>query len=230
MTKVRVHIVNASRLWRESLTRVLDPAAFEVFEESEGTLTAARREPETVPAIIVYRLAGSLELAAGWISEMRRLRPQTHVVVLASELRPDHLMRTIQAGADGFLLEDISGEELGQSLRRVAAGERVFPTVFSEFSEAKPAEEMPMRRRSLSAREIDILRHLLRGNSNKAIANQLNISEATVKVHVKALLRKIPASNRTQAAMWAVQNGIGMEDMPHPAGRIVPFRAHGATA
>ena len=76
---------------------------------------------------------------------------------------------------------------------------------------ATTAGATPAARNGLSQREVQILRCLLNGDSNKMIANHLNITEATVKVHLKSLLRKINASNRTQAAIWALNNGIGGE-------------------
>ena len=78
----------------------------------------------------------------------------------------------------------------------------------------------------MSQREVQILRCLLSGDSNKMIANQLSITEATVKVHLKSLLRKINASNRTQAAIWALNNGIGGEFNTTP-GDAMPMAAAG---
>ncbi len=92
-------------------------------------------------------------------------------------------------------------------------GEKVFPTHLAQLLVSSRGDELgqdvPPRRKGLSQREVQILRCLLNGNSNKMIANHLNITEATVKVHLKSLLRKINASNRTQAAIWALNNGIG---------------------
>jgi len=92
----------------------------------------------------------------------------------------------------------------------VLLGEKVFPTSLAALLISGPVDnvvEMPGGRRGLSERENQILRSLLKGESNKMIANRLGITEATVKVHLKTVLRKIGAANRTQAAIWALNNG-----------------------
>jgi two-component system, NarL family, nitrate/nitrite response regulator NarL len=107
-------------------------------------------------------------------------------------------------------MSDLSPEALTQSLNLVLLGEKVFPTSLAALLISGPVDnvvEMPGGRRGLSERENQILRSLLKGESNKMIANRLGITEATVKVHLKTVLRKIGAANRTQAAIWALNNG-----------------------
>jgi two-component system, NarL family, nitrate/nitrite response regulator NarL len=118
----------------------------------------------------------------------------------------------------------MSAFALTQSLRLVMLGQQVFPALpagkepnhgsrdFGQIAERSGLT------RALSGREGEILCNLLHGHSNKTIARELNISEATVKVHLKALLRKLKARNRTQAAIWAMENGYATRStgMPHP--------------
>ncbi|WP_286192094.1 response regulator transcription factor [Roseomonas genomospecies 6] len=149
----------------------------------------------------------------------RTNHPGIRVVILTTDLCTRRLSGALGAGAHGYLMKDIACEALMQSLKLVMMGEKVFPTHLAELlingRSEELATEVPARRKGLSQREIQILRCLLNGNSNKMIANHLHITEATVKVHLKSLLRKINASNRTQAAIWALNNGIG--DQPAEA-------------
>jgi two-component system, NarL family, nitrate/nitrite response regulator NarL len=114
-----------------------------------------------------------------------------------------------------YIVKEISCEALMKSLRLVAMGEKVMPSQLAqhlsgmeERSQAPQLSRNPDVSRILSDREITTLRYLLVGHANKVIARRLEISEATVKVYVKAILRKLRVSNRTQAAIWAFNNGV----------------------
>ena len=149
---------------------------------------------------------------------MRAHGSTAKLVVLAPRLRLSVLVRAMQAGADGFLT-DISGHALVQSRGLVMAGERVLPGALGEFIARQGVyplfrEEMPDN--GLSARESDILKRMAQGQSNKVIANALNISESTVKGSVKTILRKIAARNRTQAAVWAMNEGLLLKEPDPP--------------
>jgi len=122
-------------------------------------------------------------------------------------------MYAFSRNADGYILNDISAEALMRSIDLVMLGEKIFPTaMINIISNAK----QPWERRtnslqnrngnSLSKRETQVLGCLANGDSNKVIANNLAITDSTVKVHLKAILRKLSVTNRTQAALWAVSN------------------------
>src|SRR4051812_43819098 len=115
----------------------------------------------------------------------------------------------MNAGADGYLMKDVSPEALIQSLELVMMGEKVFPTNLAAMLFDLNNASSPMNSiRGMTPREHEILQALVTGASNKLIANRLGITEATVKVHLKTLLRKIDVNNRTQAAIWAMNNGV----------------------
>jgi two-component system nitrate/nitrite response regulator NarL len=138
-------------------------------------------------------------------------------VALASDFAVDALRDAMNAGADGYLMKDVSPEALLQSLELVMMGEKVFPTnlaamLFELNNASSPVNSV----RGQSPREQEILRTLVTGSSNKLIAIKLGITEATVKVHLKTLLRKIDVNNRTQAAIWAMNNGFTAEGAPIP--------------
>jgi two-component system nitrate/nitrite response regulator NarL len=148
------------------------------------------------------------------VATLKATQPQARTVVFAESAEIGHLADMFSAGADGYLLKSISPGALIESLKLVALGEKVFPSMLTDFLGAMRANNTGAGERlrvgdvALSQRELDIIRRLAAGHSNKAIAKDLTITEATVKVHLKAVLRKLGASNRTQVAIWAVQHGL----------------------
>jgi two-component system nitrate/nitrite response regulator NarL len=137
------------------------------------------------------------------------------IVVLTNNATRTVLGRAIGWGVDAYLLKDMSPVALTRSLQLVMLGQQVFPTRLAVSllgtGAPEPVEEPAASARGLSPRENQILRFLVNGASNKLIARELNISEATVKVHLKGLLRKVQASNRTQAAIWGLNHGYANE-------------------
>ncbi|WP_207458445.1 response regulator transcription factor [Azospirillum sp. SYSU D00513] len=222
MEPVRAFLIDSNKLFREGLKRLLGESSFYISAEA-GNLREALGAVENglSPQLILLDLSsGGDEEAEG----MRRLRaqlPDTRIVVLTSELCTRRLTNALEAGADGYLMKDLSSDALAQSLKLVMIGEKVFPTHLAALLISGRVNgnsaEMPISRKGLSQREVQILRCLLNGDSNKMIANHLSITEATVKVHLKSLLRKINASNRTQAAIWALNNGVGGDMAGVPA-------------
>jgi two-component system nitrate/nitrite response regulator NarL len=148
------------------------------------------------------------------LTAMKVSQPQARIVVIAESAEISHLADMFGAGADGYLLKSISPNALIESLRLVDLGEKVFPSILTDFLGAMrtahggPQERLRIGDVALSQRELEIIRALAEGQSNKAIAKELTITEATVKVHLKAVLRKLGATNRTQVAIWAVQHGV----------------------
>jgi len=155
------------------------------------------------------------------IRDIRIQYPSAKVVVLANHFEMTEMMSMLDAGSHGYCLATIGCEALVKSLELVMLDEIVFPAAL--FLSSLPAHsnshepiEAPARivrtsqadrqARNLSSREAEILRCLMQGSPNKVIARELDVAEATVKVHVKAILRKIQVSNRTQAAIWATEN------------------------
>ncbi|WP_029007376.1 LuxR C-terminal-related transcriptional regulator [Azospirillum halopraeferens] len=147
---------------------------------------------------------------------LRRLRAacDARIAVLADTLSDRPLSRALEAGADAYLDKAMSSESLLRALQLVMLGEVVYPThvaslLMATTNERPVAPVLPaLSGNELSRREVQILRCLLAGQSNKAIARHLHITESTVKMHFKNVMRKINAQNRTQAAVWAIQNGL----------------------
>lgn len=133
---------------------------------------------------------------------IRTESPEARIVMLTTFDGDVEIQRALEAGARGYLLKNMSPRDLMDGIRQVHAGKKRVP---SEVA-ARLAEHMGDE--ALTEREIDVLRHLSGGNRNRDIAEQLFISEETVKVHVKHVMEKLRASDRTQAVAIAVRRGI----------------------
>jgi two-component system nitrate/nitrite response regulator NarL len=213
MERVNALLIDPNRLFREDLRHRLRNSSFEIIAEAsslgEG---AAAVDAGLRPDLVLLDLANGGEDEVEAMRRLRRLLPDARIVVLTAELCERRLTDTLESGADGYLMKDLSSEALAQSLRLVIMGEKVFPTHLAALlisgRVSSVGLDTPILRKGLSPREGQILPYLVNGESNKTIANRLNITEATVKVHLKSLLRKINASNRTQAAIWALNHGI----------------------
>jgi two-component system, NarL family, nitrate/nitrite response regulator NarL len=205
-----VWLVDAHPLLRSGLRSQLDGKGFQIAAEAatvdEITLSAS---DGPAPNIIIMDFAQGADAVA----VLKSSQPQARTVVFAESAELSHLADMFSAGADGYLLKSITPSALIESLRLVALGEKVFPSMLTDFLGAMRANQSGSERVRvgdipLSQREIDIIRRLADGHSNKAIAKELSITEATVKVHLKTVLRKLGATNRTQVAIWAVQHGL----------------------
>ncbi|MDX6577618.1 MAG: hypothetical protein QOE96_3571, partial [Blastocatellia bacterium] len=136
------------------------------------------------------------------ITAIRKEFPDARLIVLTTYDGDEDIYRSLQAGAQGYLLKDMFFEELEEAIRKVHGGSRRIPTQVAE----RLAERMGSS--DLTGREIEVLEQIVGGNSNKAIASRLNISEATVKSHINNILSKLGVSDRTQAATTALQRGL----------------------
>jgi len=214
MDAINVFLIDANKLFREGMKRLFEGTPFTVVGEAGNLREGLSAVGEgAAPHMILVDLPSGVDEDVEALRSLREEHPRIRTVILTTDLDTRRLSAALGAGAGGYLLKDIACEALMQSLKLVMMGEKVFPTHLAELLVSGRTEDMgselPTRRKGLSQREVQILRCLLNGNSNKMIANHLNITEATVKVHLKSLLRKINASNRTQAAIWALNNGIG---------------------
>lgn len=210
---LRAVIVDHNRLYRAGLKLMLEAANVKVLAESDDLEALVSRSSGSddcdILLIKLPRLAGTVEA----LERARDAFPSAKLVVVAdADLTPDKMVKAIQAGADGVLLTELSPDVFLQSLRLVRLGEKVLPTQLARMLIGGDMDRVQIprdvRQFGLSDREVEILRLLVEGNSNKRIALRLEIAEATVKVHVKAVLRKIRVTNRTQAAVWALNHGV----------------------
>jgi two-component system, NarL family, nitrate/nitrite response regulator NarL len=219
-----IWLIARSKLFREGLKLLLAESEFRVTREVPdiGALEQMRRD--AAPSLVLISVSSNTEQAQEERSVIERAcRLQTApVIVLADTLSMPQLLSAMTAGASGYLLRDIDAEALKQSMALVLTGEKVLPSelvaMLLDNSLIRASVQPVPGSVNLSPREENILSAVANGYSNKTIANTMNITEGTVKVHMKALFRKVQARNRTEAAIWALDHGI----RDHPASIAPP--------
>lgn len=196
--------------------------ADDVFEPTSDVTALAGREP----VLILLCESPSPNKYLETLVRLKVQCPSASVVILADHLEPNAVVRLYEAGLNGLCSPAMVGSSLVKALELVVAGETFLPAAIGlalleqrsrrRMSDAPAVWTPPVAGLAarLSIREAQILQYLMQGASNKVIARELHLAEATVKVHIKCILRKIPAANRTQAAMWARQH-LQMEIQHH---------------
>lgn len=203
---IRILLVDDHPVVRHGLRGMLDaePDLTVVGEASSGTAGVAAAR-ELTPDIVLMDLRmpdGDGVQATGQILEVL---PAAKVVVLTTYETDRDILRAIEAGASGYLLKDASPAELADAVRAAARGETVLaPSVASTLIRQVRAPAPP----ALSAREVQVLRLVAQGKTNKAIASELLISEKTVHRHVSNIFLKLDLSTRAAATAYAYQHGI----------------------
>ena len=218
---VSTWLIEENSFVREGLKSLLSKSEYTVTLELESLQDIQRHTPEEPGLIIIGTDNAPCNLSKS-LSVIKSRYPDAHLILLSPTLDPKSIIECFSCGIDGYVLKDISGDAFIRSLDLVMLGEKVFPTsmatlLSSGWSEKqeKHAPEILFNQYHLSSREVDIVKCLTSGETNKTIARRLEITESTVKVHLKTILRKLRVSNRTQAAIWAVSNGIKPpEDLP----------------
>src|SRR5438067_13875377 len=209
--KTRVLIVDDHELVREGIAAMLEGVddVQLVGEARTGreALEVARRElPDVILMDVRMPDMDGLEATR----RIKEERSRTAVIVLTMHENPAYLREAVRAGAAGYLLKDVSREELVDAIRQVATGGAFIESQMLKgmLSEMKPTGPVPAAARNLTKREREILSLVAEGMSNREIAERLVLSPETVKSHVAAILEKLGVSDRTQAAIYAVRNGL----------------------
>jgi two-component system nitrate/nitrite response regulator NarL len=213
-------LVCQNNLIRSGISHILAGTRFVLSEEALEELS------ELVGLCLIHADQAADEVSAT-AERLKSQWPAARVVLLTEAMEPAAMMQALQAGLDGLCSTAMSREPLIKALELVMLGETFIAPAFT-FSLADETSRRQQARpnativvgsaadavaNNLSPREAMILRHLTQGASNKLIARELGLAEATVKVHLKAILRKVRAANRTQAAMWARQHmGLAAND------------------
>lgn len=228
-------IVEQSRLFREGMKRILADSPYDIQGESDCLEDAVAQVNEGfAPTLLLLDFREDDVEDCDYIRRLRSTLADAHLVILTNDVSTSKLTKALELGCDAYLLKDMSPEALVQSLTLTMLGEKVFPTNLAQLliegrlgaSAAPSLANRSFSGNGLSEREMQILRCLVNGDPNKVIANRLKITEATVKVHLKGLLRKISVSNRTQAAIWAVERGIDKYPLSAGAASATMGRGH----
>ena len=210
---MRILIIDDHALFRGGLRELLQRRGIEVVAAvgagDEGCRLAAELLPDVV--LLDLRMPGMDGLTA--IHELRRAGFSAPVVMLTTSHEERDLVESLRSGAQGYLLKDMEPDELVSALHDVVGGRTVVaPDMAGVLARALQKDTPPHPGRlsfsTLTRREMDILCHLAAGQSNKVIARELGISDGTVKLHVKSILRKLEVHSRVEAAVIAVERGL----------------------
>jgi len=210
--KITIIIADDHALVRQGVRTFLDvqPDLVVIGEANSGE-SAVRMVAELIPDVLLMDLVmpgiGGVEATR----QVKQASPHTQVIVLTSYHEDEYIFPALRAGALSYVLKDVSPDELAETVRKAAAGEsvlhpRVASRVVQEIRGAK--RDTPNLFIELSDRELEVLRLIADGLSNAAIADKLVISEKTVKGHVSNILSKLHMFDRTQAAVFAWQQGL----------------------
>ena len=200
---IRILVVDDHHIVRQGLVALLSTVSdFEVVAEAGDGAEAVDLHRSLRPDVTIMDLRLPRMGGVDAIVAIRAEAPQARVIVLTTFDGDEDIYRALQAGAKGYLLKGMNAGELTDAIRTVYAGKTRIPSVVAErLAERVSGNE-------LTTRELDVLRLIVQGHSNKEIGNQLHISEATVKTHINNLLSKLGVSDRTQAATTALQRGL----------------------
>lgn len=210
--KITILLVDDHQVVRQGLRAYLDSQPdFIVIGEATSGEEAVQAAMEYLPDVMLMDLVMS---GMGGVEATRKVKditPRTQIVVLTSYHQDEFIFPALQAGAISYVLKDVMMEDLADAIRKASRGEavlhpRVAERVIQEINGAKGAIFNPFT--ELTNREMEVLRLIARGLSNSNIAETLYISENTVKGHVSNILSKLQLADRTQAAVYAWEQGL----------------------
>jgi two-component system nitrate/nitrite response regulator NarL len=240
VAKITTILVARNSLFREGLLRILSATAFRVTKVAATIDDLTLQSIQILrPVLFLIATDGEHAVTVPTVGRLKQQYPSARIVVLSDRCILGDALAAFRAGADGYVFEQISCDALIKSLDLVMLGVTILPAAFMrllggenemdcENDPAVPAAQTHISTcdhtpfstfdhtpRTLSDRETGILHCLMQGESNKVIARRVGITEATVKAHIKAILRKICVRNRTQAAVWAHNHLLALTSTVH---------------
>ncbi|MBF6612254.1 MAG: response regulator transcription factor [Chloroflexi bacterium] len=208
--KITILIVDDHAIVRQGLRTYLDlqPDMAVVGEASNGNEAVALVK-DLLPDIVLMDLVMPNGNGVDATRAVAALSPSTRVIVLTSFSEDEQVFASIKAGAQGYLMKDVLPQELVRAIRTVSKGEaqldpEIARKLMQEFTNPQPSTP----KHDLTERELEVLRLIAQGKSNKEISEDLVLSEKTVKTHVSNILQKLHLSDRTQAAVYALRQKI----------------------
>lgn len=208
--KIRLLIVDDHTVVREGLVALLDSkpdiGIVGVAADGQEAVALARRQR---PDVVLLDLVMPRQDGLTTIPQLVQVSPETRILVLTSFGQDEQIFAAIKAGALGYLLKDSSAVELVRAIRDVARGElTLHPAIARRLLGEVGAAPPPAAADPLTERELEVLQLLAQGCSNQEIAHALTLSERTVGAHVSHILKKLHVASRTQAALYAVREGL----------------------
>jgi len=213
--RIRVLVADDHPVVREGLRSMLDTDSIEVVGEAGTGLEAVVRAEELEPDVILMDMRMPQMDGASAMAAIKRAQPEVAVIILSTYDNVEYLIRAVVGGAAGYLLKGTPRNELIAAIRCVAAGESllkrkdlqaVVSRLVKQRDHARSRREGGAER--LTDREMEILSLVVQGLTNKQMAELLSVAPSTVKTHVQNIIRKLGVSDRTQAAVWAVREGL----------------------
>ncbi len=219
---IRVAIVDDQRLFTRGLRGLVEmlPGVEVVgvaYDGEEGVTLCREQEPDVVLMDISMPRMDGISATR----EIKDLLPQTAVIILTGHEEDEHVFEGIKAGAQGYLLKDSEPEDLSRAIRTVHAGNTIIAPDLAQkmlrtFEGGRSGGGSRLAPPPLTERELEIIRALARGMSDRQIAHSLGISEKTVRNHTSNIYRKLHIFDRTQAVIYAVREGvIDLEDLDY---------------
>lgn len=209
---MRILLIDDHALFRLGLQELLERRGINVIgvtgDSEEGIALAETLNPDVV--LLDLRMPGMSGIEI--LGQLKKRNYKPPIVILTTSRENNDLVETLRSGAQGYLLKDMEPDELIAALNNIVNGETVvaqeLTSVLAQVIQGKKIIDKPTPFSGLTPREREIICHLAAGQSNKVIAKDLGISDGTVKLHVKAILRKLDVHSRVEAAVLAVEHNI----------------------
>ena len=208
---IRILIADDHAIVREGLRALIGTKPdMELVGEAADGVEAVLKARSLRPDVILLDLVMPRKDGIEAIGEIKRENPKARILILTSFAEDEKVFPAIQSGALGYLLKDSSPQELLQAIREVYRGESsLHPAIARKLiGELNRPSDLPATEEPLTEREVEVLILVARGLSNQEIAERLVVSERTVRTHVSNILGKLHLANRTQAALYAVREGL----------------------
>jgi NarL family two-component system response regulator LiaR len=208
---IRILIVDDHAVVRSGLRGLIDiEPGMEVVGEAGDGIEGVSKALSLCPDVILMDLVMPRQGGIKSIVNIRAENPDARILVITSFAEDDQVFPAIKAGALGYLLKDSSPDDLLQAIRQIHRGEpTLHPTIAHRLiCELDQSSDLPLTESPLTGREVDVVQLIARGLTNREIAETLCISERTVRTHIGSILAKLHLANRTQAALYALREGL----------------------
>jgi NarL family two-component system response regulator LiaR len=209
--KIRILIVDDHAIVRRGLqTLIVSEPNMVVVGEAQDGIEAVLKARALQPDVILLDIVMPRQDGLSAIAQIKQENPQARILVITSFAEDDKIFPALKAGAVGYLLKDTSPEQLLQAIRDIHSGKSMLDPVVAlkVIQELNHPTDLPPTAEPLTEREVDVLKLVARGLTNQEIADHLVIGDRTVGNHIGSILGKLHLANRTQAALFALREGL----------------------